>query len=148
MAETRIGVIGCGGRMGRMLIADIVASEGCGLSGGGVRPGSACLGQDLGELAGIGRIGLAAAADARQVLRDSDVAIDFTTPEATATHAALRGGDNIGEHHVIFAGIGERLELVHRATNRAIYAKGAVRAARWLVGRPPGLYGMKEVLGL
>jgi len=62
--------------------------------------------------------------------------------------AALRGGDNIGEHHVIFAGIGERLELVHRATNRAIYAKGAVRAARWLVGRPPGLYGMKEVLGL
>ena len=62
--------------------------------------------------------------------------------------AALRGGDNIGEHHVIFAGIGERLEVVHRATNRAIYAKGAVRAARWLVGRPPGLYGMKEVLGL
>jgi 4-hydroxy-tetrahydrodipicolinate reductase len=62
--------------------------------------------------------------------------------------AALRGGDNIGEHHVIFAGLGERLELVHRATNRAIYAKGAVRAARWLVDRPPGLYGMKEVLGL
>src|SRR5437762_3759621 len=89
MAETRIGVIGCGGRMGRMLIADIVASEGCGLSGGVARPGSACLGQDLGELAGIGRIGLAAAEDARQVLRDSDVAIDFTTPEATAAHAAL-----------------------------------------------------------
>src|SRR2546423_3476300 len=89
MAETRIGVIGCGGRMGRMLIADIVASEGCGLSGGIARPGSACLGQDLGELAGIGRIGLAAAADARQLLRDSDVVIDFTTREATATHAAL-----------------------------------------------------------
>ena len=52
------------------------------------------------------------------------------------------------EHHVMFAGVGERLELVHRATNRAIYAKGAVRAARWLIGRPPGLYGMKEVLGL
>jgi 4-hydroxy-tetrahydrodipicolinate reductase len=268
MAETRIGVIGCGGRMGRMLIADIVASEGCTLGGGVARPGSACLGQDLGELAGIGRIGLAAAEDARQLLRDSDVAIDFTTPAATAMHAALaaelgrpivvgttglsgdqekavrraaervpvvwaantslginllfglveqvaarlgpewdieilemhhrgkvdapsgtalalgrvaaaargaafeevaqrgrdgitgprpagaigfaalRGGDNIGEHHVIFAGMGERLELVHRATNRGIYAKGAVRAARWLVGRPPGLYGMKEVLGL
>jgi 4-hydroxy-tetrahydrodipicolinate reductase len=268
MAETRIGVIGCGGRMGRMLIADIVASEGCTLSGGVARPGSACLGQDLGELAGTGRIGLAATEDARQLLRDSDVAIDFTTPAATAMHAALaaelgrpiligttglsgdqekavrraaeqvpvvwaantslginllfglveqvaarlapewdieilemhhrgkvdapsgtalalgrvaaaargaafeevvqrgrdgitgprpagaigfaalRGGDNIGEHHVIFAGIGERLELVHRATNRAIYAKGAVRAARWLVGRPPGLYGMKEVLGM
>jgi 4-hydroxy-tetrahydrodipicolinate reductase len=62
--------------------------------------------------------------------------------------AALRGGDNIGEHHVIFAGLGESLELTHRATNRAIYAKGAVRAARWLVTRPPGLYGMKVVLGL
>jgi 4-hydroxy-tetrahydrodipicolinate reductase len=62
--------------------------------------------------------------------------------------AALRGGDNIGEHHVLFAGLGESLELAHRATNRAIYAKGAVRAARWLVGRPPGLYGMKDVLGL
>jgi 4-hydroxy-tetrahydrodipicolinate reductase len=268
MAETRIGVIGCGGRMGRMLIADIVATEGCGLSGGAAKPGSASIGQDLGELAGTGRIGLAAADDARQLLRDSDVAIDFTTPEATVTHAALaaelgrpivigttglsgeqeaairraaervpvvwaantslginllfglveqvaarlgpewdieilemhhrgkvdapsgtalalgrvaaaarcvafdavaqrgrdgitgprpagaigfaalRGGDNIGEHHVVFAGMGERLELVHRATNRAIYAKGAVRAARWLVGRPPGLYGMKEVLGL
>ncbi len=61
---------------------------------------------------------------------------------------ALRGGDNIGEHHVMFAGAGEQLELTHRATNRGIYAKGAVRAARWLVGKPPGLYGMKEVLGL
>ncbi len=62
--------------------------------------------------------------------------------------AALRGGDNIGEHHVIFAAAGEQLELTHRATNRGIYSKGAVRAARWLVGKPPGLYGMKEVLGL
>jgi 4-hydroxy-tetrahydrodipicolinate reductase len=49
---------------------------------------------------------------------------------------------------VIFAGAGERLELTHRATNRAIYAKGAVRAARWVIGKPYGLYGMKEVLGL
>ena len=268
MAGTRIGVIGCAGRMGRMLIADIVASEGCELAGGAAKPGSAAVGQDLGEFAGVGRVGIAATADARQVLRDSDVAIDFTTPDATASHAplaaelgrpivigttglsgeqeaairraaervpivwaantslginlllglveqvaarlgpewdieivemhhrgkvdapsgtalalgrtaaaargavfdevaqrgrdgitgprkagaigfaALRGGDNIGEHHVIFAGLGESLELTHRATNRAIYAKGAVRAARWLVTRPPGLYGMKEVLGL
>jgi 4-hydroxy-tetrahydrodipicolinate reductase len=268
MAGTRIGVIGCGGRMGRMLIADIVASEGCELAGGAARPEGAALGRDLGELAGIGRLGIAATGDARQVLRDSDVAIDFTSPEATTAHAALaaelgrpivigttglsgeqekavrraaehvpivwaantslginllfglveqvaarlgpewdieivemhhkgkvdapsgtalalgrvaasargvgfeeaaqrgrdgitgprkpgaigfaalRGGDNIGEHHVFFAGLGESLELTHRATNRAIYAKGAVRAARWLVGRPPGLYGMKEVLGL
>ena len=62
--------------------------------------------------------------------------------------AALRGGDAVGDHHVIFAGAAERLELVHRATSRAIYAKGAVRAARWVVGRPPGVYGLKEVLGL
>src|SRR6478609_3505724 len=259
MAGTRIGVIGCGGRMGRMLIADIAATEGCQLAGGAAKPGSAAVGQDLGELAGVGRVGIALTADARQVLRDSDVAIDFTTPEATASHAvlaaelgrpivigttglsgeqeaairraaervpvvwaantslginllfglveqvaarlgpewdieimemhhrgkvdapsgtalalgraaaaargvafeevaqrgrdgitgarpagaigfaALRGGDNIGEHHVIFAGIGERLELTHRATDRGIYSKGAVRAALWLVGKPPGL---------
>jgi 4-hydroxy-tetrahydrodipicolinate reductase len=62
--------------------------------------------------------------------------------------AALRGGDAVGDHHVIFAGAGERLELVHRATSRTIYAKGAVRAARWVIGRPPGIYGLKEVLGL
>ena len=49
---------------------------------------------------------------------------------------------------LIFAGLGERLELTHRATNRGIYSKGAVRAALWLVGRKPGLYGMNEVLGL
>jgi 4-hydroxy-tetrahydrodipicolinate reductase len=268
MAGTSIGVIGCGGRMGRMLIAEIAATEGCALAGGVARPGSAPLGQDIGELAGIGRTGLAAGDDAALLLRGCDVAIDFSTPVATARHAALaadlgrplvigttglageqeaavraaaqrvpvvwaantslginlllglvaqvaqrlgpdwdveifemhhrgkvdapsgtalalgraaaaargvafeevaqrgrdgitgprqagaiglaalRGGDAVGDHHVIFAGLGERLELVHRTTNRAIYAKGAVRAARWLVGQPPGLYGMKEVLGL
>jgi 4-hydroxy-tetrahydrodipicolinate reductase len=62
--------------------------------------------------------------------------------------AALRGGDAVGDHHVVFAGAGERLELTHRATSRSIYAKGAVEAARWVLGRPPGLYGLKEVLGL
>jgi 4-hydroxy-tetrahydrodipicolinate reductase len=62
--------------------------------------------------------------------------------------AALRGGDAVGDHHVVFAGAGERLELLHRASSRAIYAKGAVQAARWVVDRPPGLYGLKEVLYL
>ena len=268
MAQTRIGVIGCAGRVGRMLIADIAGTEGCALAGGIARPGSPAIGRDLGDLAGTGPTGIAAGDNAEQLLRDSDVAIEFTTPAATAGHAqlaarlgkplvigttglhgdeekalrdaaarvpivwaantslgvnlllglveqvaqrlgpdwdieimemhhrgkvdapsgtalalgraaaamrgvafgevaqrgrdgitgarpsgaigfaALRGGDNIGEHHVIFAGIGERLELTHRATDRGIYSKGAVRAALWLVGRPPGLYGMKEVLGL
>jgi 4-hydroxy-tetrahydrodipicolinate reductase len=268
MAETRIGVIGCAGRVGRMLVADIVANEGCALAGGVARPGSAAIGQDIGALAGTGQIGVAVGDSPEHLLRDSAVAIEFTTPTATAEHAALaarlgtplvigttglqgaeeravreaatrvpivwaantslginlliglvdqvarrlgpdwdieimemhhrgkvdapsgtalalgrtaaaarntafeeaairgrdgitgprpiggigfaalRGGDNIGEHHVIFAGMGEQLELTHRATNRGIYSKGAVRAAMWLVGRPPGLYGMKEVLGL
>lgn len=268
MAGIKLGVIGCGGRMGRMLVADIAAAEGCTLTGGCTTPGSALIGQDAGELAGIGRIGITVGDDAERLLRDSDVAIDFTVPAATARHAglaaalnkpivigttglsadedaavraaarrvpivwaantslginlllglveqvagrlgddwdieivemhhrgkvdapsgtalalgraaaaargttldnvarrgrdgitgprrpgaigfaALRGGDAVGDHQVIFAGAGERLELTHRATNRAIYAKGAVRAARWLAGRPAGLYGMKDVLGL
>jgi 4-hydroxy-tetrahydrodipicolinate reductase len=54
----------------------------------------------------------------------------------------------VGEHRVIFAGAGERLELTHVATDRRIYARGAVRAALWTAGRPPGLYGMDDVLGM
>lgn len=61
---------------------------------------------------------------------------------------ALRGGDNPGEHQVLFLGAGERLELGHRAATRDHFARGAVRAAAWLVGRPAGLYEMREVLGL
>jgi 4-hydroxy-tetrahydrodipicolinate reductase len=267
MAKIRIGVIGCAGRMGRMLIREVATTEGCTLAGGTVKPGGAALGQDLGVLGALGHLGLAATDDAEQLLRGSDVAIEFTAPSATAEHAtlaarlgtplvigttgleereaavreaaasvpivraantslginlllglveqiaqrlgsewdieilemhhrqkvdapsgtalalgraaaaargaafdeasdrgrdgitgprragaigfaALRGGDNIGEHHVLFAGIGEQLTLSHRATHRGIYATGAVRAARWLVGQPPGLYGMKEVLAL
>lgn len=268
MADIRMGVVGCGGRMGRMLIAEIAAAEGCELSGGTAAPGSATVAADLGELAGIGRIGVAAGNAAGDLLRKSDVVIEFSIAAATASHAtlaaelgkpmvigttglspaeaaavreaakripivwaantslginlllglveqvaarlgpdwdveimemhhrgkadapsgtalalgraaatgrgvsldkvaqrgrdgitgarrdgdigfaALRGGDAVGDHHVIFAGAGERLELSHRATNRAIYAKGAVRAARWVIDQRPGLYGMKEVLGL
>jgi 4-hydroxy-tetrahydrodipicolinate reductase len=60
----------------------------------------------------------------------------------------LRGGDNPGEHTVMFVGQGERLELIHRAHTRDHFARGAVRAAAWLVGKPPGLYRIEEVLGL
>jgi 4-hydroxy-tetrahydrodipicolinate reductase len=268
MADIRMGVIGCGGRMGRMLVAEIAAAQGCALAGGTAKPGSAHAGADLGELAGIGRIGVSAGTAPGQLIGDSDVVIEFSGPAATAAHvalaaeqgtpmvigttglsaaeadimraaaqripivwaantslginlllglveqvaarlgpewdieimemhhrgkvdapsgtalalgraaaagrgttleavaqrgrdgitgarksgdigfASLRGGDAVGDHHVVFAGAGERLELSHRATNRAIYAVGAVRAARWVVGRPAGLYGMKEVLGL
>jgi 4-hydroxy-tetrahydrodipicolinate reductase len=268
MAGTRMGVVGCGGRMGRMLLAEIAASEGCALAGGCAKPGSGYVNQDVGELAGVGRLGLSVGDDAEKLIRESDVVIEFTIPAATAIHAAqaaelgkamvigttglsggegeavrqaarkvpivwapnmslginlllglvedvarrlgpdwdveiiemhhrgkadapsgtalalgravaagrevtfeevqqrgrdgitgprrtgdigfaaLRGGDAVGDHHVIFAAAGERLELIHRATSRSIYAKGAVQAARWVVGRPPGLYGLKEVLGL
>jgi 4-hydroxy-tetrahydrodipicolinate reductase len=268
MAGTRMGVVGCGGRMGRMLLAEIAASEGCALAGGCAKSGDGYVNQDVGELAGVGRLGLLVGDDAEKLIRESDVVIEFTIPAATVIHAALaaelgkamvigttglsagegesvrqaarkvpivwapnmslginlllglvedvarrlgpdwdveimemhhrgkvdapsgtalalgkavaagrevtfeevqqrgrdgitgprrmgdigfaalRGGDAVGDHHVIFAGAGERLELIHRATSRSIYAKGAVQAARWVVGRPPGLYGLKEVLGL
>jgi len=62
--------------------------------------------------------------------------------------ATLRGGDVIGDHTVIFAGEGERIELTHKASNRNIYAKGAVRAAKWAESKEPKLYAMKDVLGL
>ena len=268
MAGTRMGVVGCGGRMGRMLIAEIAATDGCAVAGGSEAPGSGYVNQDIGELAGIGRIGVPIGENVEKLIKASDVVLEFTSPEATADHAGLaarlgkamvigttgltqahgeivreaarnipivwaanmslgvnilltvveevarrlgpdwdieilemhhrnkvdspsgtalalgeaaargrgvaldqvaqrvrdgitgprksgdigfatmRGGDVAGEHQVVFAGISERLELTHRATTRAIFAKGAVRAARWVVGRPPGLYGLKEVLGL
>jgi len=62
--------------------------------------------------------------------------------------ATLRGGDVVGEHTVIFAGQGERVELTHRATDRQIFARGAVKAALWARGKPPGIYSMRDVLGL
>ena len=62
--------------------------------------------------------------------------------------AALRGGTVVGDHHVIFAGPAERLELVHRAEDRMIFARGALKAALWARGKTPGLYSMADVLGL
>jgi 4-hydroxy-tetrahydrodipicolinate reductase len=61
---------------------------------------------------------------------------------------SVRGGDVVGDHTVIFAGAGERVELTHRATSRQTFAAGALRAARWIVGQAPGLYSMDDVLGL
>lgn len=268
MTATRVGVVGCAGRMGRMLVAEIAATENCVVAGGTDTRESGYVGHDIGEVAGIGRISILVGDAADKLMRECDVIIEFTGPTATAEHAlaaaaigtpmvvgttglsseesaalqeaarqipivwapnmslavnllldisesvarrlgpewdieilemhhrgkvdapsgtalalgraaakgrgvpfedvarrgrdgivgprpsgeiglaALRGGDAVGDHHVIFAAPGERLELVHRATNRAIYAKGAVRAALWVVGRPAGLYGLKEVLGL
>jgi 4-hydroxy-tetrahydrodipicolinate reductase len=61
---------------------------------------------------------------------------------------SIREGNVVGEHTVFFGGPGERLELTHRATNRGIFALGALRAAKWIVHKPPGLYSMQDVLGL
>jgi len=264
MNECRIGVVGCGGRMGRLLIAEIAGTGAARVAGGLSRSA----GLDLGTLAGLGPLGIATGTDPAALVAASDAIIDFTVPDATVHHAelaaaqgkvlvigttgidaaqtraieaaarhtpivwspnmslgvnllmglveqvaatlgpdydieivemhhrmkidapsgtalglgraaaagrgvpledvwvksrdghtgarkggtigfaTLRGGDVVGDHTVVFAGLGERVELTHKAADRRIYARGAVRAALWAKGRPPGLYGMKDVLGL
>jgi 4-hydroxy-tetrahydrodipicolinate reductase len=264
----RVGIAGCGGRMGRMLLAEVLETEGARLAAGAEAPRSSAIGRDLGELAGAKPIGVAATGDAGALFDAADVVIDFTLPEASVVHAelaaargkalvigttghdkaqgeairraaarapivqaanmsvgvnlllglveqvartlgsefdievlemhhrhkidapsgtalalgraaaagrgvdldsvaqrvrdghtgarrpgdigfaTLRGGDVVGDHVVIFAGTGERIELGHKAASRQLFAKGAVRAALWAAGKPPGFYGMKDVLGL
>ncbi|OGA69992.1 MAG: 4-hydroxy-tetrahydrodipicolinate reductase [Betaproteobacteria bacterium RIFCSPLOWO2_12_FULL_68_20] len=89
------------------------------------------LGRDLGAVAVYGRKGETGERHSSQI----------------GFHA-IRGGDIVGEHTVIFAGEGERVELTVRSQSRATYALGALRAAKWLKGRPAGLYDMADVLGL
>lgn len=264
----KIGVVGCAGRMGQMLVREIVATEGCMLAGGTERVGGPALGKDIGLLAGVDEQGVVAIEDAAELFAAADAVIDFTSPDSTVRHAALaaqsntvlvigttglnpeqraavtlsashtpivyapnmsvgvnmllalveqvartlddefdidivemhhrnkvdapsgtalglgyaaaegrgvrledvwqktrdghtgvrprgeigfatlRGGDVIGDHTVVFAGDGERIEITHKASGRQIYAKGAVRAARWAREKSPGLYSMRDVLGL
>ncbi len=66
----------------------------------------------------------------------------------TIGFSTIRGGDIAGEHTVLFIGDKERIEITHRATDRVIFARGAIRAAKWLAGRKPGLYAMKDVLDI
>lgn len=87
--------------------------------------------RDLGQAGVYGRKGL----------------VGERTPEEIGIHA-VRAGDIVGEHTVLFAGTGERLELTHRAHSRDTFAQGALKAAQWVQGRPPGLYSMEDVLGL
>ncbi|NUB28429.1 4-hydroxy-tetrahydrodipicolinate reductase [Azospirillum brasilense] len=264
----KIGVVGCAGRMGQMLVREIAATPGCTLAGGTERVGGPALGKDIGVLAGLEPLGVVAIDDAAALFAEADAVIDFTSPEASVRHAALaaqsqtvlvigttgigpaqqepiaqaathtpivqspnmslgvnlllalveqvgralgddydidilemhhrnkvdapsgtalglgraaaagrgvaledvwqkvrdghtgvrprgeigfatlRGGDVIGDHTVVFAAEGERVELTHKASGRQIYAKGAVRAALWANDKQPGLYSMKDVLGL
>ncbi len=267
MSEMRLVVVGAAGRMGQMLVKTIAATEGAVLSGALERPGSAALGRDAGELAGLGLLGVPVTDDPLVALLQADGVIDFTAPAATVEMAALaaqarivhvvgttgmseddlarleaaarhavivrsgnmslgvnllaglvekvaktlgidwdieilemhhrmkvdapsgtalllgeaaakgraialadhsvrsrdghtgarkagdigfatlRGGTVVGDHSVIFAGAGERIELIHRAEDRGIFARGAVQAALWGQGRKPGLYSMADVLG-
>jgi 4-hydroxy-tetrahydrodipicolinate reductase len=94
-----------------------------------------------------------AAAEGRGVTLDevSDRGRDGITGARTPGHigfASLRGGSVAGDHQLIFATEGERLELGHRAESRAVFARGAIAAALWLIGKPPGRYVMADVLGL
>jgi len=263
-----IGVVGAAGRMGQMLVREIVATTGARFAGGTENPAGAFIGRDAGEVAGIGELQSKIGADAAALFAASDAVIDFSAPAATRAHAALaaktgkalvvgttglgpddqaalaaaakhcaivqaanfslgvnlafalveeaakrlgadydieifeahhkhkvdapsgtalalgkaaaagrgldfsrdtirtrdghtgarpqgpigfsvaRGGSEIGEHTVMFLGDGERVEIAHKAQGRQVYSKGAVRAALWLAGKPPGLYSMRDVLGL
>ena len=97
----------------------------------------------LGEAAAEGRgVGLGANA-----VRGRDGITGARAP-GTIGFASLRGGTVVGDHAVVFAGDGERLELAHRAEDRSLFARGAVRAALWARGRRPGLYSMADVLDL
>lgn len=68
-------------------------------------------------------------------------------PSEVGVHS-LRGGDVVGDHTVVFAALGERVELTHKASDRGIFARGAIRAAQWVVNQKPGVYDMQDVLGL
>ncbi|MBN1917603.1 MAG: 4-hydroxy-tetrahydrodipicolinate reductase [Verrucomicrobia bacterium] len=92
---------------------------------------AAALGRDLEQDGVYGREGITGARGANEI----------------GIHA-VRAGDIVGEHTVLFAGPGERIELTHRAHSRDTFARGAVRAARWVAGKAPGLYSMLDVLGL
>lgn len=103
-------------------------------SGTALRLGQAAadaLGWDLNQCAVYGREGITGERPAKQ--------IGFAT---------VRGGDVVGDHTVLFAGLGERVELTHKASSRLTFAQGAVRAAQWLAHQPAGLYDMQDVLGL
>jgi len=264
----KVGITGCGGRMGRMLVRAVLEDDGVTLAGGSERPGAETVGQDVAALVGAEPTGVTVTEDADALFQSVDAVIDFTTPAATVAHAALagrhntilvvgttglsaddtaaleaaaettrivqapnmslgvnllfaltrqvaaalgeefdieivehhhrhkvdapsgtalgigraaaegrgidlgtmsdrardghtgarqsgrigfavlRGGDVVGDHTVCFAGPGERLELTHKASDRGIYARGAIHAVRWAASRPNGLYGMADVLGL
>jgi len=97
----------------------------------------------LGEAAAQGR-----GTSLSEVRVDGRAGLVGARSEGTIGFSSLRGGSVIGDHSVVFAGEGERIELNHRGEDRSIFARGAVKAALWLARQPAGRYGMAEVLGL
>jgi 4-hydroxy-tetrahydrodipicolinate reductase len=97
----------------------------------------------LGRAAAVGR-----KVELEKVWRKSRDGHTGARPSGEIGFATLRGGEEVGVHTVFFAAAGERLELSHRSFSRETYAAGAVTSAKWLEGKAPGLYGMKDVLGL
>lgn len=83
----------------------------------------------------------------RVIRHGREVLVGERTPAEIGMHS-IRGGDVVGDHTVIFAANGERLELIHKASSRETFAEGALRAAQWVVGKTPGIYDMLDVLGL
>src|SRR5437879_5704643 len=170
MSDMRLVVAGAGGRMGRTLIHAIAATDGVILAGAVEAASSAVIGRDAGELAGLGKNGVVVAREVEPLLAQADGLVDFTVPAATIAFAqlsvdgrngttaacgagdigfaSLRGCSVVGDHSVLFAGPAERIELSHKAEDRMIFARGALRAALWARGRRPGLYSMADVLGL
>ena len=88
------------------------------------------LGRDIDDVAVYGREGLTGARDPKSI-----------------GFSSVRAGDIVGDHTVLFAADGERVEIVHKASSRAAFARGAVRASKWLEGRGPGMFDMQDVLG-
>ncbi len=97
----------------------------------------------LGEAAAAGR-----GTTLGEVRVDGRAGLTGARTEGTIGFSSLRGGSVVGDHQVVFAGEGERIELGHRGEDRTIFARGAVKAALWLAGKPAGRYRMDEVLGL
>ncbi len=89
-----------------------------------------------------------AAAQGKSLARDAAYDRDGERRPGSIGFASLRGGDIVGDHTVLFAGPGERIEITHRATSRATYAEGSLRAARFVLARKSGLFGIDEALGL
>jgi 4-hydroxy-tetrahydrodipicolinate reductase len=92
---------------------------------------AAALGRDLSQVSVYGREG-----------------VTGERAPSTIGFATVRGGDIVGDHTALFAGIGERIEITHKASSRATFAVGALRAARFLADKPHGLFDMRDVLGL